>query len=396
VKHVLSISTLYPNPVEPDRGGFVARSLKALINYDGEWKVSVINPIGIPPVPFGRARELALLEETAEEGGVAVHRSRYTRLPKIGGRTDAGAIAKAASPLVKRIHAEMPIDLVHAQLFFPDGPAAATIAQRLGVPLSIKARGNDIIEWGATGSAQEEILAAALQADGLLAVSEAMKRRMIDLGMDSRKITVHRTGLDRDRFRPLDHDRLRAQLGEALGFVIPDNAPLLVCVGALAEPKGQDIAIAALARIEGARLVLVGSGEDERHLRELAGDLGLAERIHFAGSRDHDMLPLILSAADVMVLPTSGEGLANPWVESLACGTPVVTTDTGGAREVIIDDTAGRLVKREPESVADAVNAVLNDPPLRREVAERAARFSWERHARELAAHYDRLIASVR
>ena len=80
--------------------------------------------------------------------------------------------------------------------------------------------------------------------------------------------------LDRDRFRPLEHTQLRAQLSRELGFLVPDNAPLLVCVGALIERKGQDIAIAALPRIEGAWLVLVGNGDDAAKRRLLlAGGL---------------------------------------------------------------------------------------------------------------------------
>ncbi len=68
----------------------------------------------------------------------------------------------------------------------------------------------------------------------------------------------------------------------------------------------------------------------EARLRALAVSGGVADRVHFAGSLDHDVMPLILSAADVMVLPTLSEGLANAWVEALACGTPVVTCDVGG------------------------------------------------------------------
>jgi len=117
-------------------------------------------------------------------------------------------------------------------------------------------------------------------------------------------------------------------------------------------------------------------------------------RVFFAGSVDHDLMPLILSAADVMVLPTVAEGLANAWVEALACGTPVVTSDVGGAREIITCDTAGRLVDRNPEAVAAGINAVLNAPPSRDAVAALTEHFSWEANAAALAAHYERLLAA--
>jgi glycosyltransferase involved in cell wall biosynthesis len=119
---------------------------------------------------------------------------------------------------------------------------------------------------------------------------------------------------------------------------------------------------------------------------------GVAERVHFLGSLDHDLVPLVLSAADAMVLPSSSEGLANAWVEALACGTPLVITDAGGARELVTAPEAGRIVARDPLTIADGVRALLADPPLREDVAALAARFSWQANAEALAAYYERLI----
>ncbi len=396
MKHVVALSTIYPNPANPRFGTFIARSMEALAKRgaaEGDWKVSVVNPLGIPPIAVGRYRALTQLDEFSEEGGVNIYRPRFTLIPKVSGRRNASAIAKAALPLIRKIHASEPIDILDAQFFFPDGPAAAWIARELGLPLSLKARGSDITYWGQFDFAREQMLEAAEYADGILAVSEALAKQMVELGMPASKIRVHYTGLDRDRFRPLDHTQLRAQLSKVLGFPLPDNAPLLTCVGALAQHKGQDIAIAALAKIEGARLILVGRGDDEGHLRELARDLGMAERVHFAGSIDHDLLPLVLSASDVMVLPSAREGLANAWVEALACGTPVVTTNVGGASELITNNTAGRLVERTPEAIAEGVNEVLNNPPMRHAVAAMVERFSWDTNAIELAAHYEALLS---
>lgn len=394
VRHALVLSTLYPNPVNPRFGTFVARSIEALAKR-GDWRVTLVNPIGLPPLALGRYRPLADLPEVSVEGAITVHRPRFTLIPRIGARRNAAAIARAVLPLARLIHAETPIDLIDAQFFFPDGPAAAEIADAMQLPLSIKARGSDITFWGAQDFARRQMLDAARAATGLLAVSHDLAAQMAAMGMDAGKITVHYTGLDRDRFRPFDHPQLRRQLSEELGFALPDNAPLLACVGALIERKGQGIAIAALRDIPGARLVLVGKGEDEAQLRAQAASEGVAERVHFAGSIDHDIMPLILSAADVMVLPTANEGLANAWVEALACGTPVVTCDVGGARELITGDTAGRLVARNPAAVAAGINAVLNNPPPREAVAALTEAFSWDANAAALAAHYESLVGEA-
>lgn len=394
MKHVLALSTLYPNAVNPQFGTFVARSLEALAKR-GDWRVTVVNPIGLPPLALGRYRPLAELAPVSVENGVTIHLPHFTLIPRIGARRNAAAIARAALPLVQQVHAATPIDVIDAQFFFPDGPAAAEIAQATGLPLSIKARGSDISFWGSQDFARQQMLDAARAATGLLAVSRDLAGQMAAMGMDAGKITLHYTGLDRDRFRPLGHTQLRSQLSRETGFAMPDNAPLLACVGALIERKGQAIAIAALRDIPGARLVLIGKGEDEARLRALAISEGVADRVHFAGSIDHDLMPLVLSAADVMVLPTVSEGLANAWVEALACGTPVVTCDVGGARELITCDTAGRLVARNPEAVAAGINAVLNNPPAREAVAALTEGFSWDANAAALAAHYERLTGAA-
>ncbi len=393
LKHVLSLATLFPNEAEPRFGPFVAKSLEALAAR-GDWKVTVINPIGIPPVAFGKYRALADLSPIAEENGMVVHRPRFTLIPRFGPRFNANAIARSVTQLVRDIHSRDAIDLIDAQFFFPDGPAAAQIAAAVDLPISIKARGSDITYWGEKSFAMAQMLAAANKASGLLAVSEDLAAKMAALGMDRNKITIHYTGLDRDRFRPLDHATIRSKLSEVLGFEIPKNTPLLASVGALIARKGHNLVIEALEKIEGARLIIVGKGEDEAALRALAEEKRVSSRVHFAGSVDHDILPIILSAADAMVLPTAAEGLANAWVEALACGTPVVTTDVGGARELITSDIAGRLIPRRVVAIADAVKAILADPPSPDAVAACVERFSWEQHAAELSDYFTRLSAT--
>lgn len=403
MRHVVALSTLYPNSAAPRFGAFVARSMESLAKRHRRlaqgaeaWRVTVINPIGMPPIAFGKYRALEGLAREEEWNGLRVFRPRFTLIPRFGARFNAARIARAVLPLLQRIHAEAPIDLIDAQFFFPDGPAAAQIAEALSLPLTIKARGSDISYWGGTGFARAQMLDAARRAQGLLAVSGALADEMARLGMERSAITVHYTGLDRDLFRPLGHTQLRAQIGGVLGFELPPGAPVFACVGALIERKGQAIALEALALLRrdhpGARLVLVGTGEDEGALRALSEELGLARRVHFAGSVDHNLLPLILSASDAMVLPTRAEGLANAWVEALACGTPIVTCDVGGVRELVQDERAGRIVARDPAAVADALRALLADPPDAMHVAESAAAFDWPVHADRLAAHYAQLL----
>ena len=389
MRHVLALSTLYPNAAKPGFGGFVARSMAALAARS-DWRVSVIAPIGAPPFAPGRYAELAEAATDGLENGVQVYRPRFTLIPKVGARLNPSMIARSVLPLARRLHTEVPFDLIEAQFFYPDGPAAARIASALGIPLSIKARGGDIHYWGAQGHALRRMREAAEHSAGLLAVSEALRRDMIALGLPGDKIAVHYTGLDRIRFRPMANDEARARIA-ALG--LPANAPLLVSVGALTPGKGQRLAVHALVELPGVHLALVGAGPEENNLRKLVARTGLGDRVHFLGQVAHDILPALLSAADAMVLPSASEGLANAWIEALACGTPLVISDVGGAREVVTRPDAGRLVARDPKAIATAVRELLADPPAPEAVAQSAARFSWEANAAVLAAYYERLVA---
>ena len=321
----------------------------------------------------------------------SVHRPRFRLIPRFGGRWNPALIARAALPHARRLHVERPFDLVDAQFFWPDGPAAARIARALGLPLSIKARGADIHYWGERPWARKAMLAAAREAGGLLAVSAALADDMAALGMERGKIAIHYTGLDRDVFRPLEHDGLRERLASEFGIAL-GRGPLFATVGALIARKGQELAIRALADLSEGDLLLVGKGPDKARLRELADSLDLGSRVHFLGPVDHRLLPVILSAADAMVLPSASEGLANAWIEALACGTPVVIADAGGAREVVTGPEAGRIVPRDPAAIAAALREILAKPPPRGKVAEYAARFSWQANAAGLAAHYEEIV----
>jgi glycosyltransferase involved in cell wall biosynthesis len=391
VKRLLSLATLYPNAHAPRFGTFVARSLEALAAR-GDWQVTVINPIGVPPVAFGRYKALAAGAVDGIEHGVSVHRPRFPLVPKFGGRLNPRLIARAVLPLARRLHAEAPFDLVDAQFFYPDGPAAARVAGALGLPFSIKARGADISYWGERAYALRQMREAAGEAAGLLAVSRALAGDMAALGLPREKIAIHYTGLDRDLFRPLDRIECRRRLAEHFGFDLPTGAPLLSTIGALIPRKGQEFVIRALPRLPDARLVLVGTGADRAKLAALAASAGVAERVHFLGSLDHTMLPVVLSASDAMVLPSASEGLANAWVEAIACGCPLVITDAGGARELVGSQAAGRIVVRDPEAIAGAVRGLLTDPPSREAVAASADQFSWEKHAAALAEYYEPML----
>lgn len=392
---VLSLATLYPNAHAPRFGTFVARQMEALAALR-DWQVTVINPIGVPPIVMGRYRAMAQAASDGVENGVFVYRPRFALVPKIGGPLNPWLIARAVLPLARRLHAEAPFDLVDAQFFYPDGPAAARIAAALGLPLSIKARGADISHWGHRPSSRRQMLDAGEAATGLLAVSEALAEDMAAIGLPRDRITVHYTGLDRRLFHPRNRAEARRELAVRFGITVTRGERLIASVGALIPRKGQAMLIDLVAGMPGTHLVLVGQGPDRAALESEVARLRLAERVHFLGSIDHAALPLVLAASDVMALNSASEGLANAWVEALACGTPIVISDVGGARELVRQETAGRVVPYDPRFNPAAFDTAIREvfaadyPP--EIVARNVAHFSWEANAAALAEYYTNLI----
>ncbi|WP_372733053.1 glycosyltransferase [Novosphingobium sp.] len=393
MKRLLSLSTLYPAPGRTGFGRFVARQMEALAAR-GDWQVTVINPIGLPPLPLKRYAPLRAIPAVEAQGALTIHHPRFTLLPAISGPINPALIARAVMPLAKKLHAETPFDMVDAQFFYPDGPAAAAIARALGLPLAIKARGSDVHLWGANTFARRQMLAAARQATALLAVSSALARDMSAMGMPEATTHVHYTGLDRERFQPLERKAARQLVSAIPALHVWSTGPLLLCVGALVPIKGQAIAIRALTHLPpDVRLAIAGTGADEASLKALTAQLGLESRVQFLGAVEHDLLPQLLCAADAMVLPSEREGLANAWIEAIACGTPVIIPDIGGAREVVQNAAAGRIVERTPEAIATAVTDLLANPPSQQAVSANAERFSWSANAEALATIYEKAAA---
>lgn len=386
---VLTLSTLFPDLSRPNFGQFVARQTQALAAVPGV-EVRVVAPIGTPPGPLAwlapAGREAVPLRDRWL--GLTVERPRFVALPRVGGPRNAASLQRALVPVIDRLRDDFRFDVIDASFFYPDGPAAVALGARYGVPVSIKARGADIHHWGAARATAGQVRAAGAAADGMLAVSAAMRDDMIALGMPAGRIRVHYTGVDQDRFRPGDRVAQKAALGVA--------GPLVLSLGALIPRKGHDIVIDAVAGLPDVTLIIAGDGPEGARLAARAAQHGITDRVRLIGSVPHDDLPALVGAADVMALASSSEGLANAWVEAIACGTPVVISDAGGAREVVIGPDAGRIVPRTAAGFAGGIAAILADPPAAEATRAMAAPFTWAANGAALFVHLAGLVARGR
>jgi teichuronic acid biosynthesis glycosyltransferase TuaC len=383
---VLTLSSLFPDESRPTFGPFVERQTLGLAGHP-DVDLRVVAPIGLPPWPLSkhpRFRAFSSVPEDEVWRGTQVYRPRFVNLPGTGGRFAARAMTRALVPLLDQIRSEFPFDVIDAEFFFPDGPAALALGERYDVPVSIKARGADIHFWGNGSATARQVLAAGQRANGLLAVAQSLKTDMVALGMPGDKIRVHYTGVDLSLFQ----SGKRQEAKRALGI----DGPLVLSVGALIPRKRQALTMEAVAKLDGVTLALIGNGADQNMLVGLTEKLGISGRVKFLGALPHTEIANWLAAADAMCLPSSSEGLANAWVEALACGTPIVICDVGGARELLDQPDSGHIVAPEASEIASALLDLIQHPRNADTVRKCAERFTWDTNRDTLYAHLVSLI----
>ena len=232
--------------------------------------------------------------------------------------------------------------------------------------------------------------------DGFIVVSPTIRDTLLSFGVSSDRIAVIPSGVDTTRFCP-PHIRDRTAARTSLGLQNGDL--LVVSVGRLYALKGYAELIKAATGFDSAsppRFVVLGDGPDRDALRHQARSL---PHVHFAGPVDHDGIVRHLHAADVFVLPsvdTPGmrEGLPTAMIEAMACGLPVVCTDSGGMRDVIQHGQTGLVVPQgDVARLHAALRKLLMSPELRKSFGERNAAWARERDWRAVAgqvtAFYD-------
>ena len=385
---ILTATTLFPNDAKPTHGAFVATRLAKLCDT-GEVAAEVLAPVPwLPPLlRYPDAGRLDIVPHMTRRGGWSVRHPRYLVVPKIGMTLTPHTLYWAMRRSLKRLLAEgRRFDIIDAHYFYPDGVAAVRLARDFGLPVVVTARGTDINLIPDFATPRRMILAAACRADGLIAVCQALKDRMIELGVPAERITVLRNGVDLALFHPDGRDAARRKLDL--------RRRTIGSVGWLIERKGHHHAIAALPRLPDTDLLIVGEGPERAPLEELALSLGVGDRVRFMGSLDQMRLAEVYRAIDALVLASSREGWANVLLEAMACGTPVAASAVWGTPEVVAYPAAGVLMRSiDAEGVADALAQLFAAPPARAATRAYAERFDWDSTTQGQLELFRRIVA---
>lgn len=372
---VLALTSLYPSPARPGLAAFNRQQLAALARL---CPLSLVAPL---PFPAALPARLRRPPAPGPADPFPVRRPIFWYLPGFQRQWHGRALLCSAWPALRAAARELRPTVLLATWLYPDAWAGLVAARRLGLPLVVKLHGSDLLTLGQDPARRPYLRQVLSQADRVVAVSQPLAQAARELGAPEAVLRVVPNGVDQELFQPSDQLAARRELG------LPLVGPRLLFVGRLAEVKGPDLALAALAQTQAPRLALVGAGPLAESLRRQATCLGLGERLIWAGERPHAEIARWLAASDGLVLPSRSEGEPNVALESLAAGRPVAAARVGGVPEVIVEGLGGCLARpQDPEDLARAMTRLLartwEPAALRNLVAQR----SWPASAARLLA----------
>lgn len=225
----------------------------------------------------------------------------------------------------------------------------------------------------------------------IIVATEKEKQDIIfHYGAPEESIAVIPCGVNLELFRPSDKETAKRKLG------LDEEDRTILFVGRIDPLKGIDKLLAALARMDGRdrlRLLIIGGDESSQHeikkLNEMARALDVQDRVASLGLIRQTELPVYYNAADLCVVPSYYESFGLVALESLACGTPVVTTRVGGAENIVRQREMGYVVEsNSPRHLAEKMELLLSGSTDGRTQAgalrELAEKFSWANVARRL------------
>jgi phosphatidylinositol alpha-1,6-mannosyltransferase len=281
-------------------------------------------------------------------------------------------------------------DAIHAFRALPEGLVAWAVARLTFRPVVIYAHGEELTTWGRGGKYQA-MRFALRHADRVIANSENTRDTLLDMGIDSARITIIYPGVDVSVFRPgLDITGLRESLG------IPPDAKLVFSVGRLSRRKGFDQMIRAMAQLNRedvpVRYVIAGIGEDADFLDNLIAENDLHGIVHRIGAVSDADLPRWMNACDVFAMPNreingDNEGFGMVFIEAAACGKPSLAGVAGGTGSAVLHEVTGlRVDGNEVEKIVDGLRVLLTDPHMANRHGEAGlsrvqANFAWQQVA---------------
>lgn len=299
-----------------------------------------------------------------------------------------------AMPALRRFAREFCPDIVHAHYASSYGLLAARLNLH---PLVLSVWGSDVFAFGERLPGRMILRYNFSRTDLILSTSEVMKQRIAEF--TSKDVTVTPFGIDTDLFYP----------GEEDCPYFKDADCVFGMVKTMENIYGVDLVLRAFKKVMGVfpdkklRLLLVGGGSDFDAYKHMADEFGLNDFVHFTGRIPQDDVPRHHRMIDIFLNPSRQESFGVSVLEAMSCGKPVIVSDAGGLREIVVDGENGRYCKAgDADELADRMSELLSRPDLAGQLAMNAR--SWvmknynkkDSDERMIRVVYDPLFAKLK
>lgn len=353
MKSILFVSNLFPNPLEPNMASFNRQQIVALSQY---FDIDVVAPVSWL-IKF-KKRPFPLQSAVVS---IPCFHPTYFYTPWVLRNFYGSFFYKSIKPHIKSLFKKKEYQAIYGSWLYPDGWACAKLAKDLSVPLFLKVHGTDVNQLQPGSAVTNKSLEAVAQAKAVFCVSQALKKRLIELGADANKLYVVYNGVDKSIFYPTSQVESRKILS------LPIHERLVLYVGNLLQSKGLGELVEAFSKIaenfqfDNVRLLIIGKGSYEPTLKATLRGKGILGRVEFLGSLPLGDIAQWMNAANLLCLPSYREGVPNVVLEALACDTRVVATNIGGVPELaVLDDRVTLVLPRNSNSLQMALEHVLD------------------------------------
>jgi teichuronic acid biosynthesis glycosyltransferase TuaC len=382
--NILFLSQVFPDAAAPVRGTFNLELCRALA---AEHKVQAISPRtwterlarGWRGVKAGTAVEAA---------GVTAQYPTFWYLPRVNLHRSGAALERSIRSAARSIAKDGLPDVVLSYWAHPEGETGLELARSWSVPSVCIVGGSDVLLLPKSNrKRRDRIVRVLTESDAIITVSDGLRKACLELGASPERVRTIYQGVDTRLFRSGDKVQARKLLR------ISPHLPSYVWVGRLADVKNVDLILEAAALLfragGGFRVYIVGGGPEESRLRQLSTCYGLDGFVEFVGPVEPDRLPDWYRAADATLLTSRSEGLPNVLRESLACGTPFISTNVGSIAEIARPEVSLLIPPDDSRALVLAMERIL--APHFREAAERHQARTWTDCAADIAALVRRL-----
>ncbi len=393
---ILVVTSVFPNSKQPALGVFVRERMFKVAQH---CELKVVAPVPwFPFIRFIKKDYRPLVPYLEIQDGIEVYHPKFFNIPGHFKFLDGFFFFISSCWTLRKIQRNFDFELIDSHFVYPDGLGAVLLGKFFCRPVTITVRGT-IRKFLPQRLISSQIRFALARAARVFTVCDDLRQAALDAGAVDGRTEVVANGIDAEKFRPLNKQEVRRELGIAVGHKV------IISVGGLVERKGFHRVIEVLPELlrnfPDILYIIVGGasveGDNEQLLRSMVAALGLEDHVLFAGTQPHDQLYRWLSAADVFCLATSNEGWANVFLEAMACGLPVVTTRVGGNPEVVCSPEFGTLValgdRDELRMGLEQALTKIWDPEL---LIEHARRNTWKRRVDVLLDRFRSILPVAR